>query len=193
MAAPNYNPQIKTRRSAFTLVELLIALTITALVGATTVSMLSAMSNGTDANRTVRELLVKTKMIDGRIRSAVRGSVEVIDSSNDHLILWKADENDDDAKQNNEVQLIERNSATNELHSYQNSADTNGFSTAAAFRSNAIATYTSQRWATDVTASAITVTTTPAGSKALVSFRITVNSGSANETAIGAAALRESP
>ena len=175
---------------AFTLVEVLTALTITALVAVTTITMLSATAYAGDANRGTRELLVRSKIIDGRLRSAIRASTEVIDSSNNHLVLWTGDDNNDSAKQNDEVQLIERNTATNELFSYANPADTNGFVDAATFRTNAIASYPSQRWATDVTATTITVTTTPTGSTALVSYRVTVQRGAVSETAIGAAALR---
>lgn len=175
---------------AFTLVELLITLTVSAVIAATVITMLSATAHGSDSSRTMRELLVRGRVIDGRLRSAIRGSVEVIDHSDDYLVLWTGDTNGDDAKQNDEAQLIERDPSTYELTSYANSADTNGFTTAAAFRSNAKASYPSQRWASGVTTTVIDATNPPAGGAAMVSYRVMIERESATEVIVGAEALR---
>lgn len=177
-------------RRAFTLVELLITLTVSAVIAATVITMLSATAYGSDSSRTMRELLVRGKVIDGRLRSAIRGSAEIIDHSDDYLILWTGDDNDDEAKQNDELQLIERDTSTDELHSYQNGADINNFTTASAFRTNAKASYASQRWATAVTASTITVTSPATNGAVMVSYRFTCERGSTEETFAGVASLR---
>ena len=179
-------------RRAFTLVELLITLTVSAVIAATVITMLSATSYGSDSSRTMRELLVRGKVIDGRLRSAIRGSAEVIDHTDDYLILWTADANNDDAKQNDEIQLIERDTSTYELTSFASSVDTNGFTTAAAYRTNAKATYPSQTWATGVTTTVIDVTNAPAGGAAMVSYRISIERESATEVIVGAESLRAS-
>lgn len=175
---------------AFTLVELLITLTVSAVIAATVITMVSATAHGSDSSRTMRELLVRGRVIDGRLRSAIRGSAEVIDHADDYLVLWAGDTNGDDAKQNDEVQLIERDTSTYELTSYANSADTNGFTTASAFRSAAKASYPSQRWATGVTTTVIDVTNPPAGGSAMVSYRVIIERESATEVIVGAEALR---
>ena len=99
------------------------------------------------------------------------------------------DENADEVKQKNEMQLIERNAAGSELRSYRNPADTGAFTTANAFRSGALATYPATTWARGVTALSFTADATPPATR-LVSLRITLTNGHLTESSIAAVALR---
>ena len=195
-ATPTAQSERRPNRRAFTLVEVLLALAITALVGLSVAAMLTATAYGTTSRQEMRGLLVKTQTISARLNAAIRTSKVVLypnagqATSNDYLVLWTADENDDSTKQNNEVQLIERNAVNNELNSYVDSTDTADFGNVAAFRTQALASYPSARWASGVTSLSLRATTDPAGTM-LLSYRFTVAEGQATETAVGAAAPRQ--
>ena len=195
-ATPTVRLERRLSRRAFTLVEVLLALAITALVGLSVAAMLTATAYGTTSRQEMRGLLVKTQTISARLSAAIRTSREVLypnagqPTSNDYLVLWTADENDDSVKQNNEVRLIERSTVDNELDSYVDSTDTADFSNVAAFRTQALASYPSVRWARGVTTLSFQATTDPADTM-LLSYHFTVAEGQATETAVGAAAPRQ--
>ncbi len=184
------------RGPAFTLVEVLLALTITAMVGASVAAMLAGTSYGTSSRRSMRGVLVKTQTTHSRLSAALRVAREVVHpnsgqpTSNDYLVLWIADANDDNIKQNNEVQLIERVAAQDELRSYTSDADPADFVDTSTFRTLALSSYTPELWATEVTALSSRATLSPAGTT-LISFRLTVTHGDLTDTAVGASAVRQ--
>jgi hypothetical protein len=176
-------------------VELLMALSITAMTGAAIAALFSAVDSGTTAGGEMRSLLVKTHTLDARINSAVRGARQVLypntgnPSSTDYIIIWTADLNGDSAPQNNEVRLIERRTNDSSVHEYANPADTATYPAPATFRSTAIASYPSKRLSQGVTSLTFTATT-QATSSALVSYRFTMREGDTKESCVGAAAVR---
>lgn len=184
------------RGPGFTLVEVLLALVVTTLVGLATVAMLSATAYGTTSRQHARTLLITTRVVDARLGAALRSAQEVVypnsgqPTATDYLVLWVNDENGDDVKQHGEMQLIERDSATNELRSYRNSADATTYADVAGFRAAALASYPGETWAHGVSALDLAATTTPAGT-VLVSFRLTVSEGGESESAVGAVAPRQ--
>ena len=196
MIAPRLRLSRLRNPSAFTLVELLIALIITAVIGASTVAMLGAVSYGTTNRREMRSLVVKTRTVQMRMDLALRTAEEVLypnatqPSVADYTVIWVADENDDDTKQNNEIRLIERDTSTKELNTYRSATDTATFTTVSAFRTNALAAYTPTRWATGISALTFAATTAPTNTF-LVSYQLTAESNSQTETAAGAVAPRQ--
>lgn len=176
-------------RQAYTLVEVLMALVITALVGTAVMAMMSATAYGASDRQSLRELLVRMTTVEARLGAAIRGSTEATDAGADYLVLWVADSDESETRQNGEMQLIERDTSTNELISYRNPADTSNFTTASSFRSLAKSSYPGQRWATGVTAATFTLQSA-AGGTVLVSYAFTIQRENVSESMIGAAALR---
>lgn len=190
-----YQAKPLVRHRAFTLVEVLLALAITGLVGLSVATMLTATAYGTTNHRETRGLLVQSQTISARLNSAIRTAKEVLypnasqTTSTDYIVVWIADDNDDSTKQNNEVQLIERNSGNNELRSYANPADTADFTNVAAFRTQALASYTSVRWSTGVSVLSFEATTSPTDTM-LIGYTFTVTQNQTSHTSVGAATPR---
>ncbi len=164
-------------------------MTITALVGVSAAATLSATAYGTSSRRSMSALLVKSRMVNTRLATAIRASLEVEAVGADYVVLWVDDTNGDDTKQNNEMQLIERDTLENELNSYRDTSDTAPFSSAAAFRANALAAYAAEPWATGVSAMTLTADAGPPDTK-FISFRLTFTADDMSETTVGAAARR---
>jgi hypothetical protein len=183
------------RRHALTLVELLLAMAITTFVGLATAAMLRATSYATTSRQGSRTLLVRDQTIQARLQSTVRSALEIFTPSSgtptqaDYVVLWMADTNDDDAKQLSEMLLIERNTTTSVLSEFRNIAATGNFSTAAAFRTAALASYPSDRWGGSVTMLSTTLVSTPTDHPLLV-YKFTLSEGGMTQTIQGAASPR---
>ncbi len=142
----------------------------------------------------MRKLLVKSKVLSTRLSSSIRNSKEPVQpstaqpDSTDILIIWVADTNNDQAKQNNEMQLIERDTATNELRSYLNESDLSNFVDAGTFRTTALASYTPQVWGTGITDLSFKLSGS-SGATVLTS-RLTATQGDLTETTVIAASPR---
>jgi type II secretory pathway pseudopilin PulG len=180
----------KTQHPAYTLVEVLMALVITALVGTAVLAMMSATAYGASDRQSLRELLVRSTTLEARLGAAIRGSLEASDASTDYLILWVADTDESGDRNNGEMQLIERDTSTNELLSYRDPADTSDFTTPSSFRSLAKTSYPSQRWVTGTAAASFSIDAATGGT-ALVSYSFTLQRQNASESMIGAASLRQ--
>ncbi|MFQ5592024.1 MAG: hypothetical protein ACE5HE_12730, partial [Phycisphaerae bacterium] len=109
-----------TTRRGLTMVELLLALAIAALVCMSVAAMLSAVSYGTSSERDLRDAVVRAKVTDARISSAIRGSRAILEAGVDYLVLWTEDSNPNgtaNAPDLAEMRLVERD-ASNNLNSY---------------------------------------------------------------------------
>ncbi|NOX58210.1 MAG: prepilin-type N-terminal cleavage/methylation domain-containing protein [Planctomycetes bacterium] len=187
---------IKQFQHAFTLVELMLALAVMAVVGVTATAILSATTYGTSDDQLRRGLMVKTEVIKQRINGSVRSALEVVlpasgsPNSTDYFIVWANDTNTDSTKDNNEMLLVERNTSTNELSAYRNPSATGTFSDAATFRTAALAAYPSTRWATNCSALSCTGTF-GTGQTTLLTYSFTLTNGGTSASAKGAASLRQ--
>jgi len=178
---------------AFTLTELLLALTITTLVGLAVVTMLQAAAYGSTSRAGMRDLLVLSRTTSARIGLSIRTAVQVVgvDATNgEYVVLWVADDNEDGAKQYNEMQLIERDSGTSELRSYTSTSNTSDYSSVSAFRSTALASFTQERWATGISDVDFELLAATGQSAPLVSWRVTATRDGMSDTAVGAVAMR---
>ena len=184
----------RRRVRSFTLLELLLALVITAMVGLSAAAMINATAYGTSSRNSMRKLLVKSKVLSTRLSSSIRNSMDSIQpsvaqpESTNILIIWVADTNNDQAKQNNEMQLIERDTTTNELKSYKDEMDVNDFVDAATFRTRALSSYTAETWGTSVTD--LSFTLSGSAGATVVTSRLTATQGDLTETTVIAASPR---
>jgi len=177
---------------AFTLVEVLLALTITGLVGLAVVTMLSAASYGATSRAGMRDLLVVSRTTSARLGVCIRTAVEVVsvDAGGEYIVLWVQDTNEDSTRQYDELQLIERNTVANELRSYATTSDATAFTTAAAFRTTALASFTAQTWATGITDIEFKQIAASGEQGPLVTWRLTAARDDVSDVASGAAAVR---
>jgi hypothetical protein len=106
-----------TRRRATTLPELIVGLTVTALVALGVASILQAASYGTSSRREVRRLAVRVHEVRSRVDSAIRSARAVLATGNGYIVLWTGDTRADGHVNLSELQLIEL-SPTNQLTSY---------------------------------------------------------------------------
>ena len=107
------------RRAGLTLVELIIALAIMALIGLTVSAMLSAVAYGTDSGRDVRASIARGKMTTARIDAAIRESRAVLAASEGVLVLWMRDEDGDEIADADEVRRLEHDASAATLTSYR--------------------------------------------------------------------------
>lgn len=187
-------------RRGLTLVEMLMALAITALIGAAVTAMLFGVSHGTHETRDMRGLTLRCKAINARLAARIRTARSVLDADTDRLILWTGDTNGNGKPDLSEVQRIERDSDTGVITSYtladdgtdveHELADDFNVATAAAIESGDMA---GEAWARAVAGLDITLDSQTPQAASLVSFRVTLRAGSLSDVTINAAALRNKP
>ena len=188
-----------------TLVELLLAMSITSIITLTAGAMLSAVSYGSSERTDLRGLVVRQEMISHRIAAAIRASRQVLESDNDQLVLWISDANNDQVAQLSEVRWIELDSDTAQISSItlafpstwtdeQIAAVDTDYSegSSRSVQTAALTAYVqSELWADQVSGWLITPGNSSVAQSTLVSYRVTFTLADKQpQTVIGAAALR---
>jgi len=197
---------IRRRAVGLTLVELLLAITITAFVGTAVASMMVSVTYGTTSRTEMRDVLVRTKVLTSRMNAAVRGSKMVLDSGTDYVVLWIADTREDGQPNISELRRIERDDSTGTITSYladfpdawdEATLDANDTAYDLTENFDSITQslqsgsyFPGTTWSDHVTAWTITLDDADEQLATLMSYRLTLSIGAVTETAIGAAALR---
>ncbi|MBU0719325.1 MAG: hypothetical protein KJ749_13850, partial [Planctomycetes bacterium] len=195
----------------FTLVELLLALAITGLVSAAVAAMLMAVSYGTSSKRDLHSVVVKSRVVDARIASAIRGSRAILETGTDYLVLWTGDLNPNgtlDAPDLSEIRLIERDGASDTLSSYgfpsnwtqgqidaanvtyQLTGNPPGFFQSATAAAKTAGSFQPTLWGSDVTSISFALDGVAPDSTMLVSYRLALGAGDLSETVVGSASAR---
>lgn len=195
----------RARQSGLTLVELLLTIASTALIGAAIAAMLTAVSYGTETGKDMRSLVVKNKIINARLTAAIRNSQMVLERGNDYIVLWINDDDESTLPNLGEIQYIEYDSANTRVRSY--AADFSGLSEAqiaavndeyaldADFASSTAPDrgqghFPAEVWLNDTAAWAVTVNNADEQLASLVSFQLTLSHEQMSDIVVGAAALR---
>lgn len=110
--------ELKAAR-AFTIAELLIALTITAIISASIAAMISSVSAGTTGQQDGRRFLVRVQSLEARLATSVHASQCILASGNNYIVYWIADSTHDNAVQLSELGMLELDPVTNTLNQYQ--------------------------------------------------------------------------
>lgn len=158
-----------SRRRAFTIVELMIALVITALLATGVTTMLFAVSQGTSSNTDQRRVNAKRLILAERVGNVIRAAAQVLDVSTSSLTVWYGDRNEDGKVNLSEMANLKWSSADQTIV-YSTGAtglaedDDTGYDISSDFASVAAsldgtANFPSQTWATNVSASAFTANT----------------------------------
>jgi len=188
---------LHVRCRGLTLPELILALASTAIIGAAIDSMLAAVSYGTSSEKDLRTLVVKHKVVDGRLSAAIRSSHMVLDQGANFVVLWTSDLDGNGVPNLLELRRIEHDTANEELWSYQASSPptdtqyqlTDNFGTITAGLKGQT-WFPGTLWATNITNWTVTLNHVDPQQATLASYRITLSTGTMSDTTINAAALR---
>ncbi len=103
----------------FTLVELLVALSITALVAAGAMGMLFAMSKGTANDLAARQDVLQAAVLRNRLNTAIRSTTTLLASGSDYLVLWKGDTYNDGQVHVSGLRRIDYSPTTSQVCIYE--------------------------------------------------------------------------
>jgi len=180
-----------------TLLELLLALAGTAVVGTAVAAMMAGVTYGTAVDKDMRTLITRQMALRARVEAEVRESLQLLDSGSDYLILWSGDDNEDGKPSKAEIQVIEYDAVMDRVMRYApapliTDVDyvlTDDFRTATnSYKGDA--TFPGERWAEQITSLSITLDNIDPQSAKLVSFRFGMAGGEVPYTGIGAATIR---
>ncbi len=182
-----------------TIVEMLMALAITGLIGAAIASMLTAVTYGTSSSRDIRSLVVKNKTLGARLSAAVRQSAQLLDAADGYIVLWTKDLNDSGAPDLLELRRIEWDGTTGELTDYTpDPTATDAAYDLATDDFDAITTsligsddLVGELWATGVTLWEVDLDAVDPQDAVLVSFQLTLSAGSLSDISVHAVSLRD--
>jgi len=187
----------RTKRRGLTLLELLLALSGTAVIGTAVTMLITGVAYGTQTDKDLRELVTRQMALRARLEAELRESRLILDAGSDYVILWSADTNGDDLPNKSELQVIEYDAPLDRVMRY---APADGitdvaYSTSDDFRTltdayKGDATFPGERWAENITSVELTLDNIDPQSARLVSFRVGMNGGEVPDTVIGAASLR---
>lgn len=201
--APKLNPRgpRRRRRGGLTLIELMMALAIMALIGATIAGMLSAVAYGTSSDSDVRQLVARNKMVALRLNAAVRGSKMVLGSgtsSNETwVVLWVRDLDDNGQPSLRELRLLEFDVEARTLSSYVAPTGTTDvlYTTADDFDAitNALrgtAEFPETRWGNDADDFEISLDQSDPQAARTLSYRLSLTAGNLTDVTVGTVLLR---
>lgn len=185
--------------SGLTILELLLALAITGIIGSAVAAMLTATAVGTGDRGNARSLVVRQKTLDARLSAACRSSKAILAFGSNYLVLWMADTNADKAPNLSELRRIEWDSAASQLLSYKAPERVNpdtsypldsNFNTVTAGLKGDV-NFPAEIWAREVSIAVFKINSDDPATATLASYHLTLTAGSNVSTLIGAAALRQ--
>ncbi|MCX5662255.1 MAG: prepilin-type N-terminal cleavage/methylation domain-containing protein [Planctomycetota bacterium] len=106
------------RRRGFTLVEVVIALAVTAMAVAGMSGMLYAIAHGTQNGDTALSDNVRAQVMISRLRATIHNSYRILAYGSNYLVLWTSDTNADGKPNVSEMRRIEWSSAQSRLWYY---------------------------------------------------------------------------
>ena len=111
--------QTRTKISrGYTLIELMLALTIMSLVATVVATLLYSVSRGTNSRDVVLGENTAIAVACARINAAIRPGGQVLAQGNDFLVIWTSDANGSMKPNISEMRRLELNPATKELTLY---------------------------------------------------------------------------
>jgi len=189
------------RRRGLSLLELLLGISVTVIIGAAVASMLLVASSAAAYQRTNRDFSVWQGMVSARLGTLLRSSGMVLASRSNYLALWTSDADRNGEPSASEIAIVLRNSATHELWYYR---PPDNLAVEADVRYSLITTdfvaepktligtpvLLGQLWADDVLDLTVTLDAADPIEARFVAYRLTTNLDGVQKTTIGGAALR---
>lgn len=108
-----YRRKSKYSRRAFTLVELLVALTVSSIILAAVASLAFAMSSAYDASDETAEIQSRLRVTTLRICELIKNSKLILDNRGDRVVLWQGDFNGNNMINPNEIVYIDSGGGRN--------------------------------------------------------------------------------
>jgi prepilin-type N-terminal cleavage/methylation domain-containing protein len=184
-------------RSGFTLVELIIALTISVIMSGCIWVMLQSISAGTTAQQDIRRFLSRAQSLQAQMATQCHASVNFLAAGSNYVIYWAGDANNNQAVDLNELRAIYYDSTNQQIDLYSGaSASTNvtypansnwyNVAMAAATANNMVA----KPIASNVTAFSATLSDATAMNARMVTMNITINDGVISRTVVCANSVR---
>jgi len=187
----------RTLARGMTLLELLLALAGTAVVGTAVAAMLTGVAYGTQSDKDLQGLITRQMALRSRVEAEVRESRMILDAGGGYLILWSGDDDGSGTPDKTEIQVIEYDAGMQRVMRYAPApliAD-EAYALSDDFRTitneyKGEASFPGERWAENITSLAITLDALDPQSARLVSIRFVMLGGKVPATAISAAAVR---
>ena len=186
--------------SGFTMIEIMIAMAMTAMIGLAVSSMLVSVSYGTTTQDDLRRTTVKEKVIATRMDQAIRLSKMVLAQGPDHLVLWMGDRRRNGVPDLSEIRRIDRDNTTMELWSYSapmslSDSQNTPYSFATDFDATTSAlmgtsNFPGELWGTGVTSWNQTLDQSNPQSAKLVGYSLTLPGNNVPSAATGVLSLR---
>ena len=107
-----------TTRRGLTLLELMLALTITALVAGAIYGMLGAVSSGLMSNRDSRDIMVRANAAQTRIGAYIASSNAILAADAESIVLWLDDTRVSGTVHATEIRWLVFDDYTDELYVY---------------------------------------------------------------------------
>lgn len=186
----------------FTLVELMLALAITAMVGAAAASMLAAVSYGASEQRDLRAAAVGHATLPHRLETAIRSASAVLGVSTGVVVLWLGDTDADGVPALSEIVRIEHDTAARTITAYRSPASlapaqdikytlaSNFVTETAAPGLRGSSRFPAERWGIDVASASYTLDAGSALAATSLAYRLTTGEGATLVTIAGQAAPR---
>lgn len=109
--------------SGFTLVEVLLALAVSSIIGAAVVMMLAGVASATKDKNNTRRMLVGRQVIVERLNALIRGAAGILSGDEHHLMLWAGDFDRNASPNLSELRLLSWNSKASEIRLYEAATD----------------------------------------------------------------------
>jgi hypothetical protein len=103
----NNTPDAKFRTTGFTVIELVTSLMISFIVLTAVVTLAYAMSSAYNSTSDTNEKQAQIRYISLRISELIKYSILICDVSSDELVIWRADDNNDNQINISEITYIE--------------------------------------------------------------------------------------
>lgn len=109
------SPDRMIRRRGLTFIETLLAISITAMVGAGIATMMSALGSDAAMQYDIRSILVRSGAAQARLSAYIAPARCVLDVDDDMLVLWIEDSRQSDTVHASEIRWISHESTTGQV------------------------------------------------------------------------------
>lgn len=200
-AAPRSAPR-GARRRGLTLVELILGILITSIIGAAIAAMLFAVSRGTEDEDNLRALVTRGKRVHAASTAALRGCRSLLAADAQRIVLWSRDLPDGGGEGNAridaaELRVIDFAADANELRWYEPTdaipdvsyeADADFLTVAGGLIDDGH--MRARAWATGVGSFSLTFDDSEPADARLAGYRLTLREGAFEHEAVAAVAMR---
>jgi prepilin-type N-terminal cleavage/methylation domain-containing protein len=113
------NRRAARSRRGITLVEVIMALAIAAMISLGVASLLYGMANGTKERQELRRRNAKAEVLAHRLDMAIRSSAMLLGRDGNAMVFWVSDANGNETPNLSELLRIEWDAATKEIGGYR--------------------------------------------------------------------------